>query len=215
MCTADIPTLKAPMVDWLVETAMQTRHELYYGVCPREVMEKRFPNSRRTFTRVKDAQVCGADMHVAHVSLIRPALLEKWEQLIGNRKSPLRQAAIIGLGTGWKYLTGQLTLEDGVERVSKGIGIRGRVIIWPQAEPAMDVDKPHQLDIVRRDLLRQRRAVSSKLTTRAKSSRAKQAGSRRGKSPVVPKGRKAAARSRRSGARRSSVRRAATGRRRS
>ena len=183
MCTADIPTLKPGMVDWLVDTAMQTRHDLYYGVCPREVMEKRFPASKRTFTRLKDMEVCGADIHVAHVSLIRPALLEKWEQLIGNRKSPMRQAAIIGLGTGWLYLTRQLTLQAGVQRVSGGIGIRGRAIIWSQAEPAMDVDKPHQLEIVRRDLARQLRAARprprkaaaaarpAKRTTRNSSSR--------------------------------------------
>ena len=162
ICTADIPTLKPAMVDWLITSASQSRHDLYYGVCPRAVMEKRFRGANRTFTRLKDIEVCGADVHVASVRLIRPELLKIWEQLIGNRKSPLRQASIIGLGTGWRLLTGQLTLEEGVERVSNGIGIRGRAIIWSQAEPAMDVDKPHQLAIVRRDLLRQQRAAEPK-----------------------------------------------------
>ena len=41
--SADIPTLKPEMVDWLVETSMQTKDDLYYGICTREVMEDRFP----------------------------------------------------------------------------------------------------------------------------------------------------------------------------
>ena len=43
LVSSDIPALKAEMVDWLVETCMQTKDDLYYGICPREVMEKRFP----------------------------------------------------------------------------------------------------------------------------------------------------------------------------
>ena len=41
--SSDIPTLKPEMVDWLVETCMQTKDDLYYGVCSRELMETRFP----------------------------------------------------------------------------------------------------------------------------------------------------------------------------
>src|SRR5512134_3991574 len=60
--SSDIPALKGDMVDWLVNTAMETKDDLYYGVCPREVMEARFPNSKRTYTKFKDMQICGADI---------------------------------------------------------------------------------------------------------------------------------------------------------
>src|SRR3989304_6747634 len=96
LVSSDIPTLKGEMVDWLVDTAMQTKDELYYGVCPREVMEARFPTSKRTYTKLKDMEVCGADINVIHVNQATQHL-DTWEQLIGNRKSPLRQAAVIGL----------------------------------------------------------------------------------------------------------------------
>jgi len=157
--SSDIPALKGEMVDWLVTTAMKTRDDLYYGVCPREVMEKRFPASNRTYTKLKDIQVCGADINVIHVSMATEHL-DTWEQLIGNRKSPFRQAAVIGLGTALRYLTGQFTLEGLVQRVSERIGIKGRAIIWGQAEPCMDVDKPHQLELLRADLARQQRKAA-------------------------------------------------------
>ena len=75
-----------------------------------------------------------------------------WEALIGNRKSPLRQAATIGFDTLILVALRQLTLDDLVNRVCKRIGIHGKAIVWPWAEAGMDVDKPHQLEIMRADL---------------------------------------------------------------
>lgn len=159
--SSDIPALKGQMVDWLVETSMQTKDDLYYGVCPRDVMEKRFPDSKRTYTRLKDMEVCGSDVNVSHVRMATEHL-DMWEQLIGNRKSPFRQAGIIGLGTLLSLVMGRLTLNDVVDRVSQRIGIKARAIIWEHAEPCMDVDKPHQLELLRSDLEKSKRKTSSR-----------------------------------------------------
>jgi len=165
--SSDIPALKSHMVDWLVEESMQTKDDLYYGVCTREVMEKRFPESKRTYTKLKDMHVCGSDISVSHVRMATEHL-DMWEQLIGNRKSPLKQASIIGFGTAFSLLTGRLTLEDAVARVSERIGIKARAIQWQYAEPCMDVDKPHQLEILRADLAKAQRKASAKPKTAAK-----------------------------------------------
>lgn len=173
--SSDIPTLKSDMVDWLVKTAMQTRHDLYYGVCPREVMETRFPASKRTYTKLKDMEVCGADINVIHVSMATDHL-DTWEQLIGNRKSPLRQAAVIGWDTLFQLFTRQFTLQGLVERASERIGINGRALIWRQAEPCMDVDKPHQLELMHEDFAHQQRkaiAAARKPLSKKKKFKAK------------------------------------------
>ena len=78
-----------------------------------------------------------------------------WEELIGNRKSPLKQAATIGFGTLFRVATRSITLDDLVDTVAKRLGITGRAIVWDHAEPGMDVDKPHQLEILREDLAKQ------------------------------------------------------------
>ena len=151
--SSDIPGINAGMVDWLIETCMQTKEDIYYGVIPREVMETRYPGSNRTYTKLKDIQLCGADMHISHVSMAtEPEHLEMWEELIGNRKSPLKQAATIGFGTLLKVATRSITLDDLVATVTKRIGITGRPIIWDHAEPGMDVDKPRQLELIREDM---------------------------------------------------------------
>src|SRR5919109_134100 len=159
--SSDIPALKSEMVDWLVDACMETKDDLYYGVCPRDVMEARFPDSKRTYTHLKDMDVCGADMNVTHVRMTTEHL-DMWESLIGSRKSPLKQASLIGFGTLFALFTRRLTLEDAVRRVSERIGIKGRAIVWPYAEPCMDVDKPSQLELLREDLEKQGRKSQPK-----------------------------------------------------
>ncbi|MFT3891347.1 MAG: nucleotidyltransferase family protein [Anaerolineales bacterium] len=155
--SSDIPALKPEMVDWLVDTCMETQDDLYYGVCPRDVMEARFPNSKRTYTKLKGIELCGADINVSHVRMATEHL-DMWESLIGNRKSPLRQAGLIGLGTLLRVVTRSITLDDLVETVCQRIGIKGRAIQWPYAEACMDVDKPHQLEMLREDMAKRQRS---------------------------------------------------------
>jgi GTP:adenosylcobinamide-phosphate guanylyltransferase len=159
--SSDIPAVKGEMVDWLIDTCMETEDDIYYGICPRQIMETRFPDSKRTYTHLKDMDVCGADMNLTHVRMATEHL-DIWESLIGSRKSPLKQASIIGLGTLLALFTRRLTLEDAVKRVSGRIGIKGRAIVWQHAEPCMDVDKPHQLELLREDLAKQQRKMEAK-----------------------------------------------------
>ena len=159
--SSEIPTLKSEMVDWLVDTCMKTKDDLYYGVCPKDVMESRFPGSKRTYTHLKDMDVCGADMNITHVRMATEHL-DMWESLIGSRKSPLKQAGIIGFGTLFALFTRRLTLDDAVARVCSRIGIKGRAIVWGHAEPCMDVDKPSQLELLREDLAKQQRKELAK-----------------------------------------------------
>jgi hypothetical protein len=104
--------------------------------------------------------VCGADINITHVRMATEHL-DMWESLIGSRKSPLRQASLIGFGTLFALFTRRLTLEDAVRRVSERIGVKGRAIVWPYAEPCMDVDKPVQLELLRDDLARQQESQAA------------------------------------------------------
>ena len=151
--SSDIPAITGEMVDWLITTAMETKHDVYYGVVKKETMDARYPNSNRTFTKLKDMELCGADIHIAHHTMTTdPAHLGTWEVLIGKRKSPMRMAAAVGFWTLALLLLGRLTLKKGVERVTKSLHFTGRAIISPYAEMAMDVDKSHQLEMLRADL---------------------------------------------------------------
>ncbi|HSB01432.1 MAG TPA: nucleotidyltransferase family protein [Anaerolineales bacterium] len=185
LVSSDIPAVKSDMVDWLVDTCLETEDDLYYGICPREVMEKRFPNSKRTYTKLKDIELCGADMNVIHVSMAtEPDHMKLWEALIGSRKNALRQASMVGWDTAFQMLTRSITLDDLVEKACSRIGVQGRVIVWDQAEPCMDVDKPHQLELLREDLAKQQRRVSARGRSVAKKPTKKPARSKPAAKPV-------------------------------
>jgi GTP:adenosylcobinamide-phosphate guanylyltransferase len=149
--SSDIPGLKAEIVDWLVQNALQTEDDLYYHVVERSVMESRYPQSKRSYTRLRDVEVCGGDINVVRL-LIGQEHDKLWERLFDARKNAFKQASLLGWDTLLLLLTRQVTLEGAVRRVSRKLHLRGRAVLCPYAEVAMDVDKPFQLEILRADL---------------------------------------------------------------
>lgn len=149
--SADVPAVRAQMLDWIVQSASDSDHDIYYSVIPREVMEARFPNSRRSYVRLKDGEVCGGDVNVFRAALIA-SNDELWERIIAARKNALKQAALIGYGTLFLLLFRRLTIERAVRRAGDRLNIRGRALVSPYAEIGMDVDKPYQLEILNADL---------------------------------------------------------------
>ncbi|HUI89154.1 MAG TPA: nucleotidyltransferase family protein [Anaerolineales bacterium] len=190
LVSSDIPALKAEMVDWLINACMETRDDIYYGVCPREVMEMRYPESKRTYTKLKDMEVCGADINVAHVRMANEHL-DLWNALITRRKSPLALASVMGPVVSYLYITRQLTLADALDRITKRYNITGRAIVWPYAEPCMDVDKPNQLEMMRADLAKQTRSAPHKASAKKSAVHPKKKAA--AKRPAAPARKKAAA----------------------
>jgi hypothetical protein len=115
-------------------------------------MERRFPASKRSYTRLKDVEICGGDMNMIRAQTVttNDAL---WERLLAARKNALKQAALLGYDNLILLLTRRITVQDAVDRVTRRMDITGRVIFSPYAEIGMDIDKPHQLEILRADLV--------------------------------------------------------------
>jgi GTP:adenosylcobinamide-phosphate guanylyltransferase len=149
--SSDIPGITGEMVDWLIDDVNKSDKDAYYTIVTREVMEARYPGSNRSYTKLKGLEVCGGDLNVLAVRLVDRES-EIWDKLTEARKSVLKQASLIGYGTLILLLFRQLTMDSAVNRVTKRLGITGQAVVSPYAELAMDVDKPHQLEIVSRDL---------------------------------------------------------------
>jgi len=149
--SSDTPAIESKMVDWVAGEFRPGEEDMLYNVIERSVMEKRFPNSMRTFTKLKGIDVCGGDLTPVAMNIIL-SHGGPWEKLSDARKSPIKQAALVGFDTLILLLLRQLTLEDAAKRASKNLGLRARALLCPYAEIGMDVDKAHHLEIVRRDL---------------------------------------------------------------
>lgn len=151
VCSTDIPLVTGEMIRYLVDTALATSADVCYTVVRREVMEARFPDSGRSYVRLRDGMFAGGDVH-----LINPVVLgrnrELMEEVLGARKNDLKQARIIGLRFLLKFLFRRLTIADGERKAESIFGAAFRVIPVRYAELGMDVDKPHQLDLVRAEM---------------------------------------------------------------
>jgi GTP:adenosylcobinamide-phosphate guanylyltransferase len=157
LVSSDIPGITPEIVDWVVSTAQQTNDDVYYYVIPRQAMESRYPGSKRSYTHLKDVEVCGGDMNVIR-SLTVTQDEELWKRLIAARKNVFKQAALLGYDTLFLLLLRRITMEGAVKRASRRLNVAGRGILCPYAEVGMDVDKPHQLEIMRADLAKKRSA---------------------------------------------------------
>jgi len=151
--SSDIPTIKPEMIDWLVDKVNESDHDIYYNVITREVMEARFPNSNRSYVRLKGMEVCGGDMNAIRATMVTKDN-ELWGRIIEARKNALKQAMLIGIDNLILLLLRVVDLDGAVNRVSKRLNIDGRAIVCPYAEIGMDVDKPHQLEIIQAELER-------------------------------------------------------------
>jgi GTP:adenosylcobinamide-phosphate guanylyltransferase len=154
--SADIPAVLPEHINWVVKTAMQTDEDVYYNVITREVMEGRFPGSKRSYTHLKDMDVCGGDLNVVRAMTVVEND-DLWEKIIASRKNVFKQAALLGYGTLLLLLLRQLTLQRALQRVTRRVNLTGRALVCPYAEIGMDVDKPHQLEIMRADLAKRAR----------------------------------------------------------
>jgi hypothetical protein len=96
-------------------------------------------------------EVCGGDMNVGRIKFIVNEETGLWDKITSSRKSPLKQAALIGFDTAFLLLAGKLTLQKAEMNIMKHLNITGKAIVCPYAEVGMDVDKPHQLEIMRAD----------------------------------------------------------------
>lgn len=149
--SSDIPTITSEMVDWSCSQVRPGEDDAIYYLIERGVMNKRFPNSKRTFTKLKGMEVCGGDMNPASVPLIL-SHTGPWEKIAAARKSAVKQASLVGFDTLLLFLLRAMTMEQAAARVSKRLGLRARGLLCPFAEVGMDVDKVHHLEIVQREL---------------------------------------------------------------
>ncbi len=151
LVSSDIPAITPEIVDWMVDTVQQTDLDVYYCAVPREVIEKRFPGSKRTYVKLRGAELSGGDLNALRGKVVTQDL-GIWHKIIDSRKNPIKQAALIGFDTLFLMLIRRITVEQAEKKVGRRLGLNGRAIISPYAEMGMDVDKPVQLEMMRRDL---------------------------------------------------------------
>ena len=157
--SGDVPGLQAHMVDWLAAQVEDDLYNIYYSTAGRDVIQNTFPESKRSFIHFKDGDVCGGDVNLINTDLFQHES-DLWRQLTLSRKSPLRQAGMIGFDSLLLIALHAITLERAVKKICKKLDVRGKALRVPYAEMAMDVDKPYQFDMLEAYLTQRNRACA-------------------------------------------------------
>lgn len=114
----------------------------------RSIYEARFPNSRRTYIRLRDLHFSGANLFWFQGSRAK-GLADFWRRLEAKRKNPAAMAREIGIVTAIAYLTGLMT-KAGLERTIRlRTKVNATLVPLQAPEAAIDVDKPEDLALVR------------------------------------------------------------------
>ncbi|NQS92365.1 MAG: NTP transferase domain-containing protein [Chloroflexi bacterium] len=149
--SSDIPMLTAESVNWVINSSLKSEKDIYYCVIDQIQMEKRFPESARSYVKLRDMNVCGGDLSIMSLDLYADRK-DFWRKIFQARKSYLHQASLIGFDILLLLLLRRLTFDDVVKKVTRRLDITGQGLICPYPELGMDVDKPHQLEFARREL---------------------------------------------------------------
>ncbi len=152
-CTSDIPALTTKNVDRFLESCEPFDKAIYYILVTREDMENRFPNSKRTYVKLKGIEVAGGDVAIAQLDLADEHE-ELWRSLTNARKHAWQLARVVGFKLLLKLLLRRLSIDDIEETASRIVGCPTKIVLDAPAEMAMDVDKPEQLELLRADLKR-------------------------------------------------------------
>ncbi|MEW6771653.1 MAG: NTP transferase domain-containing protein [Bacillota bacterium] len=149
IATADIPLLTPASAAGFLDLCAGGGAEVYYPVIPRAVVEKALPGVRRTYVRLRDGVFTGGNLGLVDPRAIRRCL-GRAREFVRLRKKPLRLALVVGPGFLGRFLLGRLTLREAERRVSELLGFRGRAVIAPFPEIGVDVDKPADLEAVKK-----------------------------------------------------------------
>jgi CTP:molybdopterin cytidylyltransferase MocA len=115
----------------------------------RATVEAAAPGTKRTWLRLADGDWSGCNLFW----LATPralAVLDLWRRVEAERKRPWKMAQILGPRMLLRYLFRRLTLKAAAARLGDLSGVRAAVVESRFGLASVDVDKPADLDLVRR-----------------------------------------------------------------
>lgn len=107
------------------------------------------PETKRTFLRFRCGAYSGCNLFFFRDESALRAV-DLWRRVEMHRKRPLKLLGVLGPMAVASYLLGRLNLRQALDKLGEKAGTRLGVVEMPFGESAIDVDKPEDLDLVRR-----------------------------------------------------------------
>ncbi|MAW89918.1 MAG: GTP--adenosylcobinamide-phosphate guanylyltransferase [Altererythrobacter sp.] len=152
--TSDHALLEAGWVRELIE-GTRSDADVSVMLARRDAIERAMEGTKRTYLRFADGQWSGCNLFYLQSPDAAKAI-ETWAMVEADRKRPWKIAARLGPATLFSMLLGRLSLQEGLERLGRRIGISAQLVAASDGLAAVDVDKQADLDAVRELLTRKR-----------------------------------------------------------
>ena len=137
--TSDHALLRPEIVDYFCQKARLTDYDVIVGLAPYRQVTDAYPETRRTATRLRDGEFCSCNLFAFLTPHARKAA-EFWKKIESNRKKPWHMMTAVGWTVVLRYFFRRLSLDEGLDRLSKRMGLKAGAVILPFPEAAIDVD---------------------------------------------------------------------------
>lgn len=153
--SGDHPLLTPEMVDYFVDEAMRRDLTGAAAMINGTLVDKKYPESRRTYFPVKGGRYSGGNMYLVDKERFfgNTAVLDLIDT---NRKNPIKSAlSVLGPIGFLLVLFRMIDIHEVARRASKQIGCETGIVEMPFAECCMDVDKESDR-VIAEEILAQR-----------------------------------------------------------
>ncbi len=147
--TADHALLDGAIIDHFCTRAMSGDWDVVVALADHGQVVRAFPGVHRTALRFRDAAYSGCNLFAIPTPEGR-RIADFWTRIESQRKNPFRVVGAAGWMAVLRYLLGRLTLEEGLQRISRRLGLRVGTVLLPYPQAAVDVDTVQDWQLVER-----------------------------------------------------------------
>lgn len=149
LVSSDIPFIHTEAMDDFLDRCSELERDVYYPLISQESNEQVFPETVRTYFKLKEGTFTGGNILLAAPKAIVGSR-EIMNQVVLQRKKPWKIIGILGCVFLIKLLMSRLTLSEIEKRAQEISGYSGALMITPYPEIGTDVDKPADLELARK-----------------------------------------------------------------
>ncbi|NLJ80738.1 MAG: NTP transferase domain-containing protein [Firmicutes bacterium] len=146
LVSSDIPFIHSEAIDDFLERCSELRRDVYYPLISKEANEQVYPETIRTYFRLKEGTFTGGNLLLASAEAIKNSR-EIMSLVISQRKKPWKIIRMLGFVFAFKLVTNRLTLLEIEKRAAEILGYSGALMIVPYPEIGTDIDKPSDLEL--------------------------------------------------------------------
>lgn len=147
--TGDHPLLRADWIESFLSDAPRDA-DVAVALSRRAAVLAAVPGTQRTWLRFSDDWYSGCNVFLMRDAAAARGVVALWQRIEAERKRPVRMIVRLGVGHALRYLAGRLSLAAALKRLGELSGARLAWVEIADGRAAVDVDKPADLDLVRR-----------------------------------------------------------------